>query len=427
MKYTSQTLYILVVMCSFVQYAFSQSTCEQAVPTTKRGLVKIAEERVFESKVGGALLWDSGDTFYSCNMQTIYKSIDGARSFQQVYVSTGEELNKSLRCWVNFGSDTVLAVGNKGYSIRTTDGGKTWGKYVVPTTTSMFLLEKNSRIVTTPDVVKKLMYSSKDRGETWDSIPLPEEMLASISGYCILNDSSFIVVSAWQNDRIAFRTIDNGKVWKQIGSCGAFEFHILQNGVILSQNRDYYAPRIGFPRDDRLIGFIHRSTDYGDTWENVLLDSTLPLDGLKGFASRTNGTVVVAGPQKIHLSNDYGKTWVRDTALSFEGAIWGLAPVFLSDTTFISFCYTDISGVHLGVFNVKQQTTSISDEYKERSVNIYDAEEVTLYDRLGRKQYSFVQPNKDINQIIEECGLIGCVFVVARNKNGTFTYEQRFR
>jgi photosystem II stability/assembly factor-like uncharacterized protein len=227
----------------------------------------------------------------------------------------------------------VIAIGDSGLVIHTSDGGATWQQQILPTTNTIegvsFSDPLDGIIVSGDTSIGPFVTS--DGGDHWSIIP-------------------FVRVGAWQchdygqgKYRIflwptgqTYTTIDN---WKTIDSTGPI---YTDSGKI---DPYYELAACSFGSDDTMIGrgthwrsgfsnpypLITRTTDGGTHW-NTLYDDTNGYLGDQNVMSDINRDTIVASISQvgsggardnIFRSIDRGATWHIDSMIFPDSVFWG--------------------------------------------------------------------------------------------------------
>lgn len=140
---------------------------------------------------------------------------------------------------------------------------------------------------------------STDGGDTWTEIPKPYEGSAPLYGIVFGQSTDEIVVSSIGSTWV---TADQGENWT-FQDDGARWLVSEDDGTIW---------RAG------MTEHIHRSTDGGQSWENVSFDH-----GINELAPHPDGGIYVSSREGIHFTTDNGNTWTNmgagDVAFSTTG------------------------------------------------------------------------------------------------------------
>ena len=231
---------------------------------------------------------------------------------------------------------------------RTQDGGSSW-KIVRPEGPGTIVTEignwEEKRIQFVDERVgfilerKRVIYKTKDGGETWNSIASPE-----VTDETEKFETLFFVsqTKGWLFGKNIYRTDDGALTWKRVGAAPvddvtrdgldpAIWFLNDQAGVLVKKYGDVYRTEDGganwrrvwsannFLTDVHFVndkhgwligdkGFIGRTADGGSTWEKVTVPTSVQLNALY-FLDEKKGWAV-GRDSAIIYTNDGGTTWL---------------------------------------------------------------------------------------------------------------------
>lgn len=240
----------------------------------------------------------------------IYRTADGGNNFTQL--ANGLESNFTTLSFPDV--KTGFAANNKGV-IKTVDGGYTWkqsleAKFSYFEQITFFNLNEGLVILRDEEGGGNI-YKTANGGDTWASSPL------KFNGYaqkfiCIDLNTILATVIELDNKNV-IKSEDGGKTWKNLVSFSGKEIDIYdiqftdkRNGWLLATMVLPGAAPEAFP-----TVFIKRTTDGGDSWEDIIrygesmpsnLTFTDPLHGW--YVSNTDDTTRV-----MLRTTDGGKTW----------------------------------------------------------------------------------------------------------------------
>ena len=160
-------------------------------------------------------------------------------------------------------------------------------------------------------------------------------------GFIVASDSYENRLYIATQDYSVFRSLDNGNSWKLVYSVPYPDF--------------YYIPSIEVTEDFVFINIgwgIVRSTNNGDSWDNLSVPNGAPLNILKSI----NGILYLGdGGGNLYRSNDNGDNWaftghlvIHDIGFSFSDIISNEFNIFVSDNYGVIF-KGDISGSNWSV------------------------------------------------------------------------------
>lgn len=215
----------------------------------------------------------------------IYKTVDGARSWQTVLEARGIQFN-AIHI---FNAETMIVVGsyNPNYVIKTTDGGKTWrfiDTGINPQIRNWYFINDDFGYgVTWYGSIIKI----SDRGETYKEIT--EETGGHIYSLAFCDKYNGLATT---EDGCILKT-SNGTDWDEIQSPAP---HMIKNSLMQSENR--FA----------VISFdsIFTTVDNGESWEIQALDQVV-LKG--GFISNTGKMYILTNQNQLWQSNGFNENF----------------------------------------------------------------------------------------------------------------------
>lgn len=226
---------------------------------------------------------------YAATMNSLLRSTDLGSTWQ--CSETGIFI-PSLFDVIAFGSEKYLVITNHAH--RSTDAGQTWmyadTAYDPFLARATLLADDGSIYISTDDCYLR---RSDDDGQTWSVRLGPDD------GYEInsLTETEEGLLATIVNSDV-FLSTDRGESWEQLSTLPQGPASL---GQILADNADastiYSANIRGFAR----------STDGGETWEELLVDGQTRT--LTRMHQSPAGTLFVLGNREWYYSTDRGDTW----------------------------------------------------------------------------------------------------------------------
>ena len=194
---------------------------------------------------------------------------------------------------LNLGPDLV-AVGERGAVLRSTDSGQTWQRCPVPTSATLtavaFAADLTHGWIVGHDAT---LLATTDGGRTWTAQHATDQLDTSLLTVCALDAQTVFATGAYGQ---GFVTHDGGQTWQAIHPWDE-DLHL--NALALT------------PTGTLLLagerGLLLRSTDQGVTWQRIESPYESSFYGL----SPLGGTSMLAYGLRGHLirSDDDGRTW----------------------------------------------------------------------------------------------------------------------
>lgn len=249
-----------------------------------------------------------------------------------IYVGTGES---SIRGNVSHGDGVY----------KSTDGGKTWRNVGLKDTRHIGKIQIHPH---NPDLVyvaafghawgpseDRGVFRSKDGGETWEKVLYRSPRAGSHDISMDLNNPRVLYAAIWQAQRYPhalisggeesglFRSTDGGDTWEEITRKPALPKGIWgKHGVVASRAKPGRVWTVIEAED----GAVFRSDDYGDTWTRLSEQSLLrtrPWYYMHITADTTDPDTVYVQDYGIWKSIDAGATFQQlPTAHGDEHALW---------------------------------------------------------------------------------------------------------
>jgi photosystem II stability/assembly factor-like uncharacterized protein len=246
---------------------------------------------------------------------------------------------------VGAASDTLAwASGNKGTIVRTTDGGSTWARVVVPGAESLDFRDIEAFGAGTAYVLAigpgdaSRIYKTEDGGRTWVLQFTNPDSRAFYDAIAFWDEQTGIAVGDPVDGRFTIlRTADGGKTWTRVPPPGIPEAlpgdgAFAASGTCLTVHGDRHA---WFGTGGAARARVYRSADQGLTWA-VAATPIMAGNASSGvfslaFADADRG-VAVGGDYRLEretgdnlaFTNDGGKTWAfagKTRLRSFRSAV----------------------------------------------------------------------------------------------------------
>ena len=204
--------------------------------------------------------------------------------------------------------DTLVAVGERGHIVISTDGESWQQVEVVPTRstlTSVFSVG-NRLWAGGHDAV---IITSGDGGETWTRQFFDPDRQQAVMDIYFTDENNGVAIGSYG---LNLWTHDGGQTWEDATVDAESDFH-LNSLVRFSDGRRLIAGE---------AGYSYRSYDYGETWEAI----EMPYQGSMWGALKTNGGCVLFYGLRGHVleSCDFGSSWT-ELETGSEASISGAA------------------------------------------------------------------------------------------------------
>lgn len=241
------------------------------------------------------------------------------------------------------GNPNLYYFGSVGGGVwRTTDAGQTWGnitdKYFGGTIGAVAVAESDANVIYVGEGEQTLrnnvaagsgIWKSTDAGTTWKSIGLTDSR--HISRIRIHPKNADVVYVAamgnlWKPNEMRgiFRSTDGGLTWKKIlyinDQAGAADLTLDPNNPRIMYASTWNMKRNGYRMDSGgLDSKLWKSTDGGDTWENLSDKEGMPkgVNGIIGVTvspKNSNKIWAIIENQEaggVYRSEDAGLTWAK--------------------------------------------------------------------------------------------------------------------
>jgi photosystem II stability/assembly factor-like uncharacterized protein len=236
---------------------------------------------------------------------------------QQVNAETGLDVEyaehmplatESMLLDITRAGDTLVAVGERGHIVISTDGESWQQVEVVPTRstlTSVFSVG-NRLWAGGHDAV---IITSGDGGETWTRQFFDPDRQQAVMDIYFTDENNGVAIGSYG---LNLWTHDGGQTWEDAAVDAENDFH-LNSLVRFSDGRRLIAGE---------AGYSYRSYDDGETWEAI----EMPYQGSMWGALKTNGGCVLFYGLRGHVleSCDFGSSWT-ELETGSESSISGAA------------------------------------------------------------------------------------------------------
>jgi photosystem II stability/assembly factor-like uncharacterized protein len=204
--------------------------------------------------------------------------------------------------------NTLVAVGERGHVVISTDG-ESWEQVeVVPTRSTL------TSVFSVGDRLwagghDAVIITSGDGGETWTQQFFAPDRQQAVMDIHFTDENNGVAIGSYG---LYLRTSDGGQTWEDATVDAESDFH-LNSLVRFSDGRRLIAGE---------AGFSYRSYDDGETWEAI----EMPYQGSMWGALMTNGGCVLFYGLRGHVmeSCDFGSSWT-ELEIGSESSISGAA------------------------------------------------------------------------------------------------------
>jgi len=265
--------------------------------------------------------------------------------------------------------EALIAVGDRGFILRSADGGKSWAQVPSPTEVMLTAVAMASATVGIAVGHDATIIRTTDGGQTWAAISAEPELESPLLDVWFETPERGFAVGAYG---LLKETGDGGQSWAE-RRISDEEPHIyaatkLKDGAILAAGE---------------TGAMFRSADAGATWEKV---ESSPYSGTYfGLLALSDGAVLAYGLRgHLFRSEDLGKTWsdiAVETTASLMGAVQrknggvyivGLAGTILTSVDGKSFQLTALPSRD-ALSGVTETAAGAVMVYGEKGVRLLDA------------------------------------------------------
>ncbi len=248
------------------------------ISTVDVGTTVLASQRA-----GGVDIVYAGST-------TIYKSIDGAKTWTSVHTPATTSI-----AILAYSHGYVLVGDNVGAINRSTDYGDSWttGVGALGSEIDNFVYLGNGIVLAAGDIIMR----STNFGASWDTV------VGSVNSAFVANIGEGIAFYVDTVDGKVYRSTDYGLNWNQVG-------------IMTGMSTWSASAFIGLEDTKTLLFangvYVQRSTDQGASWDKTLMIS--PTFGTRLFDVHYlgDGGVIASGGGTypvIYKSSDWGRTW----------------------------------------------------------------------------------------------------------------------
>ncbi|MCL4705276.1 T9SS type A sorting domain-containing protein [bacterium] len=250
----------------------------------------------------------------------IYNSIDNGDTW---HASSNGLPNVEFRSLASHSDGHIFAGTNGSGVFRSTDNGNSWmaindglGSSRIQTlaTDSHFLFAG------TPD---SGVFRSTNNGDTWKQGRIG---LESLPVYTLASNAAGYLFAGTDITNRLYRSTDRGESWAPIGPTSTGIFAVATNA------QGYLFAAFSYSFGDAGYATLNRSTDNGQTWNQVLQVGTWPSGRIFDVVCGSEGEVLVSTSDRgILRSDDYGRQWkdiglnsfiVNQSALNSDGHIY---------------------------------------------------------------------------------------------------------
>jgi len=202
---------------------------------------------------------------------------------------------ESMLLDITLAGNTLVAVGERGHVVISTDGEKWKQAEVVPTRSTLTsVFSKGDRLwAGGHDAV---IITSGDGGDTWTQQFFDPDRQQAVMDIYFTDENNGVAIGSYG---LYLRTNDGGQTWEDAKVDPENDFH-LNSLVRFSDGRRLIAGE---------AGYSYRSYDDGETWEAI----EMPYQGSMWGALKTGGECVLFYGLRGHVmeSCDFGSSWTE--------------------------------------------------------------------------------------------------------------------
>ncbi|MBS1537259.1 MAG: T9SS type A sorting domain-containing protein [Bacteroidetes bacterium] len=273
--------------------------------------------------------------------RVLYRSYNAGKTWDTVVINFRDDRAIITNIYINSIDTTIMMIGgiNLTTIIRSADGGKTWEnspEFGFPLTLSgesMIEDVNNPSVIYFAQLRGGIIYKSIDTGKTWKILTksLPVNDVCSL---VMLPNSNTIIGGA--DNGFLVKSIDGGSTWDLYR-------------VVPFNSGGPEIPKIVFSTRNKLLGYavvtyfyqdkvdnggLYRTTNGGETWENIYLrDTSLWTIAIRrvgnedelfvgGYTDDSTPIRTVPGNSVVRHSQNSGSTWdVMDNAVDWVDTI----------------------------------------------------------------------------------------------------------
>ena len=217
-------------------------------------------------------------------------------------------VTESMLLDITLAGDTLVAVGERGHIVISTDGESWQQVEVVPTRSTLTsVFSFGNRLWAAGH--DALIITSGDGGKTWSREFFDPDRQQAVMDIIFTDENNGVAIGSYG---LYLETSDGGKTWQQ---------------SMVDEENDYHLNSMVLFDDGRRIiageaGYSYRSFDDGESWEPI----EMPYQGSMWGALKTEGDCVLFYGLRGHVieSCDFGSNW-NELETHSESSISGAA------------------------------------------------------------------------------------------------------